>query len=60
MLEELKETVWRANMRLRDEGLVALTWGNASAFDRETRLVVIKPSGVEYGKMSPGDMVISV
>ena len=58
MLEELKETVWRANMRLRDEGLVALTWGNASAFDRETRLVVIKPSGVEYGKMSPGDMVV--
>ena len=41
MLEALKEKVYRANMRLRDEGLVVLTWGNASALDPETRLVVI-------------------
>lgn len=58
MLEELKETVYRANMRLRDEGLVVLTWGNASALDPETRLVVIKPSGVDYAKMKPEDMVV--
>ena len=58
MLEKLKETVWRANMRLHDEGLAPLTWGNASAFDGETRLVVIKPSGVAYDAMSPGDMVV--
>ena len=58
MLEKLKETVWRANMRLHEEGLAPLTWGNASAFDDETRLVVIKPSGVAYDAMSPGDMVV--
>jgi len=58
MLEALKEKVYRANMRLRDEGLVVLTWGNASAFDPETRLVVIKPSGVDYGAMKPDDMVV--
>ena len=58
MLEALKETVYRANMRLRDEGLVVLTWGNASALDPETRLVVIKPSGVDYAAMKPEDMVV--
>ena len=58
MLEALKETVYRANMRLRDEGLVVLTWGNASALDPETRLVVIKPSGVDYAAMNPEDMVV--
>ena len=58
MLEALKERVYRANMRLRDEGLVVLTWGNASALDPETRLVVIKPSGVDYAAMKPADMVV--
>lgn len=58
MLEALKEQVYRANMRLRDEGLVVLTWGNASALDPETRLVVIKPSGVDYATMKPADMVV--
>lgn len=58
MLEALKEKVYRANMRLRDEGLVVLTWGNASAYDPETKLVVIKPSGVDYATMKPEDMVV--
>ena len=58
MLEELKKKVYRANMRLREEGLVVLTWGNASARDPETGLVVIKPSGVPYGLLKPRDMVV--
>lgn len=58
MLEELKKKVYRANMRLREEGLVVLTWGNASARDPETGLVVIKPSGVAYGLLKPRDMVV--
>ena len=58
MLEELKKKVYHANMRLRDEGLVVLTWGNASAYDPETELVVIKPSGVSYGLLKPRDMVV--
>ena len=58
MLEELKEKVFRANLRLKDEGLVVLTWGNASAFDPATKLVVIKPSGVDYATMKPEDMVV--
>ena len=58
MLEELKEKVYRANMQLKEYGLVVLTWGNASAVDREKGLFVIKPSGVPYDEMSPADMVV--
>ena len=58
MLEQLKQEVLRANLFLRDSGLVCLTWGNASGIDRESGLVVIKPSGVEYDKMTAEDMVV--
>ena len=58
MLEELKEIVCRQNLRLVDAGLVALTWGNVSGFDSNAKLVVIKPSGVDYGSMKPQDMVV--
>ena len=58
MLEQLKEDVFRANRRLVGSGLVVLTWGNASGYDPETKLVVIKPSGVSYEAMKAGDMVV--
>ena len=58
MLEELKRKVYEANMELPMYGLVTFTWGNASAIDRETGLFVIKPSGVEYEKLRPEDMVV--
>ena len=47
MLEELKKEVCEANISLVKHGVVIFTWGNVSAFDRESGLVVIKPSGVE-------------
>lgn len=58
MLEQLKETVCQANLDLVKYGLVLFTWGNASAIDRESGLVVIKPSGISYDKMKPEDMVV--
>ena len=58
MLEKLKEEVLIANKRLVESGLVVLTWGNASAFDPESKLLVIKPSGVDYDKMKASDMVV--
>ncbi|MCD8215183.1 MAG: L-ribulose-5-phosphate 4-epimerase [Clostridiales bacterium] len=58
MLEALKERVYRANMLLPKHGLVTFTWGNVSEIDRETGLFVIKPSGVDYDKMKPEDMVV--
>ena len=58
MLETLKEKVFRANLDLVKHGLVIFTWGNVSAIDRETNLVVIKPSGVSYEEMKAEDMVV--
>lgn len=58
MLEELKQKVFEANLQLVDYGLVVLTWGNASAIDRESGLFVIKPSGVPYSTMTADDMVV--
>lgn len=58
MLEKLKEKVFKANLDLVKNGLVLYTWGNVSEIDRETNLVVIKPSGVDYDKMTANDMVV--
>ncbi len=58
MLEELKEKVYKANMLLPKYNLVTFTWGNVSEIDRAKNLVVIKPSGVDYDKMTMGDMVV--
>ena len=58
MLEELKKKVYEANILLPKYGLALFTWGNVSEIDREKGLFVIKPSGVEYDKMTPDDMVV--
>ncbi|MGC2636674.1 MAG: L-ribulose-5-phosphate 4-epimerase [Acidobacteriaceae bacterium] len=59
MLEDLKSQVLDANLELVRRGLVLYTFGNASGIDREAGHVVIKPSGVPYESMTPGDMVVS-
>lgn len=58
MLEELKRRVYEANMLLPKYGLVTFTWGNVSEIDRETGFFAIKPSGVDYEKLTPEDMVL--
>jgi len=58
MLQNIKEQVYEANIRLKREGLITLTWGNVSQIDRESGLVVIKPSGISYDTMTPDDMVV--
>lgn len=58
MLEQLKKEVFKANLELPKRGLVLFTWGNVSAIDRESNLVVIKPSGVSYDEMKESDMVV--
>ncbi len=57
-LSELREEVWRANLRLPSEGLVSLTWGNVSARSDDGSLVAIKPSGVPYADLGPDDVVV--
>ena len=58
MLKKLKEQVCRANLLLPKHNLVTFTWGNVSGIDRESGLVVIKPSGVSYDGMCLEDMVV--
>ena len=58
MLEELKQRVYEANMLLPQYGLVTFTWGNVSEIDEERGIFAIKPSGVEYEKLTPDDMVL--
>lgn len=58
MLEELKQRVLEQNLALVRHGLVILTWGNVSAIDRASGLVVIKPSGLAYDGMRAEDMAV--
>lgn len=58
MLESLRAEVFEANLEVVRRGLVIYTWGNASGYAKEQGLLVIKPSGVPYDKLSPADMVI--
>lgn len=58
MLEELKKRVYEANMLLPKYGLVTFTWGNVSEIDEVSGIFAIKPSGVDYDKLTPDDMVL--
>lgn len=58
MLEELKQKVCAASIRLKTTGLITLTWDNVSEIEREKGLIVIKPSGIPYDKMTADDMVV--
>ena len=58
MLEELKTEVYWANMMLKEHNLVILTWGNVSGIDKNREYIVIKPSGVDYDKLKPENMVV--
>jgi L-ribulose-5-phosphate 4-epimerase len=54
----LREQALEANLALPAYGLVTLTWGNASAIDRDAGLVAIKPSGIDYGRLRAEDLVV--
>ena len=55
----LREQVLEANLSLVSHGLVVETFGNASAIDRERGLVIIKPSGVDYARLTAADLVVT-
>ena len=58
MFEELKQESYEANITLAKSGLIALTFGNVSVIDRAKGILAIKPSGVDYEKLRPEDMVL--
>jgi L-ribulose-5-phosphate 4-epimerase len=55
---ELKERAWAANQEIPKRGLAIYTFGNVSALDAERGVIAIKPSGVEYEKLTPDDLVV--
>jgi L-ribulose-5-phosphate 4-epimerase len=57
LLPDLRESAYRATMELASSGLVMGTFGNLSIVDRSSGIVVIKPSGVPYGDLTPAHMV---
>ena len=57
-LNKLKKQAFNANLNIKKEGLVVLTWGNASAINRDLGLFAIKPSGVSYDLLRWEDMVV--
>jgi L-ribulose-5-phosphate 4-epimerase len=59
MLAQLREQVLEANREVVRRGLVLYTFGNVSGISREDSLVVIKPSGVSYERMTANDMVVT-
>jgi L-ribulose-5-phosphate 4-epimerase len=61
LLESLREQVLHANREIARRGLAPHTFGNASGIDRSgvEPLVVIKPSGVDYAKLTPADLVVT-
>ena len=57
-IQKLKQDVLEANLKLVEYNLVTLTWGNVSSVDRTEGLIVIKPSGVDYDRLTVDDMVV--
>ncbi len=58
MLNKLKEIVCNSNLELLINGVVFYTWGNVSGISEDRKYMVIKPSGIDYEKMSADDMVV--
>ena len=52
MFEELRQRVVGANLELVRLELAILTFGNASAVDRDAGVMAIKPSGVPYHELT--------
>ncbi len=57
-MQKLREEVYRANLELHNQGLVVYTWGNVSGINRESGLVIIKPSGVPYENLTADQLVV--
>ena len=57
MFDELRQAVYNANMEMKVHRLVTCSWGNVSGIDRDSKVVVIKPSGISYDALSPEHMV---
>lgn len=55
----LKKSVYKANLYLKENNLVYGTQGNVSGIDRKKKIVYIKPSGVPYEELKE-NMIVGV
>jgi len=55
----VRADVFRANLEITRRGLALFSFGNASGIVREVGLVVIKPSGFSYDRLTPTDLVVT-
>src|SRR5258708_28347561 len=58
-VNQLRVQVWETNLGIFRAGLVTMHSGNASGISREHAIVAIKPSGMDYEKMRPADIVVT-
>lgn len=58
MYDELREEVCKANLELKEQGLVIYSWGNVSGIDRPNGVVAIKPSGISYKELMADKIVL--
>lgn len=58
MYTTLKQEAFEANLALPKNGLIHITFGNASVLDSNKAVFAIKPSGVPYSKLQWQDMVV--
>jgi L-ribulose-5-phosphate 4-epimerase len=55
---DLRRSVCEAHQEIVRAGLVVLTFGNVSGVDRDGGVMAIKPSGVEYGDLTPDSIPV--
>jgi len=58
MYDEFREEVCKANLELKEQGLVIYSWGNVSGIDRTNGVVAIKPSGISYNELTADKIVL--
>src|SRR3989304_658351 len=58
MLEQLREEVFESLLELPKNQLVTMHSGTVSGRDSNTNLIVIKPTGFRYDKLTPADLIV--
>ena len=58
MLEQLRQEVFESLLELPKNQLVTMSSGTVSGRDPETGLLVIKPTGFRYDKLTPADLIV--
>lgn len=57
-INKLREEVLEYSLKMSASGMCPATWGNISARDPESELVVITPSGLPYEKLKTSDLCV--